>query len=122
MGGLRKIFKRKERARGESVEDYVDLDIEEYEGLAEEDAKAYVKAVELTNLNEVPELKKEIYKGNILILDISLIKQDKITVERAIKDLKRVVADIGGDIAGLNDDKIIVTPTGIKIERRKIAK
>jgi len=122
MGGLRKIFKRKERARGESIEDYVDLDIEEYEGLAEEDAKAYVKAVELTNLNEVPELKKEIYKGNILILDISLIKQDKITVERAIKDLKRVVADIGGDIAGLNDDKIIVTPTGIKIERRKIAK
>ena len=117
-----RIFKRRERAKGESVEDYVDLDIEEYEGLAEEDARAYVKAVELTNLNEVPELKREIYEGNILILDISLVKQDKVTVERALRDLKRAVADIGGDIAGLDDNTIIVTPTGIKIERRKIAK
>ncbi|MDF2954915.1 MAG: putative archaeal cell division protein [Candidatus Alkanophagales archaeon MCA70_species_2] len=117
-----RLFKKKELARRENVEDYVDLDIEEYVELAEEEARSYVKAVELTSLNEMPELKKEIYKGNILILDISLIKQDKITVERAIKDLKRVVADVGGDIAGLDDDKIIVTPTGIRIERRKIAK
>ena len=38
----------------------------------------------------MPELKREIYKGNILLLDVSKIKRDKLTINRAVKDLKEV--------------------------------
>jgi SepF-like predicted cell division protein (DUF552 family) len=41
-------------------------------------------------------------------------------LERSTNELKRVVKDINGDIAGLGRNWLIVTPNGIKIDRRKI--
>jgi hypothetical protein len=113
-----KLFVKRE---GIEDEDYVDLDIEEYEEeFREEGVKMYIKIAELTGLYDIPELKKEIYAGNILLLDISLVKQDKVLVEKAIKDLKMAALDVGGDIAGIADSQVIVAPVGVKIERKKL--
>ncbi|MDI6886405.1 MAG: cell division protein SepF [archaeon] len=113
-----KLFVKRE---GIEDEDYVDLDIEEYEEeLREEGVRMYIKIAELTGLYDIPELKKEIYAGNILLLDISLVKQDKVLVEKAIKDLKMAALDVGGDIAGIADSQVIVAPVGVKIEREKL--
>ncbi|MDI6811623.1 MAG: cell division protein SepF [archaeon] len=113
-----KLFVKRE---GIEDEDYVDLDIEEYEEeLREEGVRMYIKIAELTGLYDIPELKKEIYAGNILLLDISLVKQDKVLVEKAIKDLKMAALDVGGDIAGIADSQVIVAPVGVKIERKKL--
>jgi SepF-like predicted cell division protein (DUF552 family) len=119
--GFEKLFVKRE---GISVEDdYQDLDLGDYEEelRAEEGVRMYVKTAELTGLYDVPDLKKEIYAGNILILDISLAKQDKVLVEKAIKDLKMAAFDVGGDIAGISDDLVIIAPVGIKIERKKLS-
>jgi len=106
----------------ENEDDYLDLDIEEYEEelKAAEDIKMYIKTAEVTGLYDVPELKKEIYAGNTLILDISVAKQDKGLLEKVVKDLKMVAFDVGGDIAGIGSDQVIVAPAGIKIERKKL--
>ena len=113
-----KLFVKRE---GIEDENYVDLDIEEYEEeFREEGVKMYIKIAELTGLYDIPELKKEIYAGNILLLDISLVKQDKVLVEKAIKDLKMAALDVGGDIAGIADSQVIVAPVGVKIERKKL--
>ena len=119
--GFEKLFVKRE---GISVEDdYQDLDLGDYEEelRAEEGVRMYIKTAELTGLYDVPDLKKEIYAGNILILDISLAKQDKVLVEKAIKDLKMAAFDVGGDIAGISDDLVIIAPVGIKIERKKLS-
>ncbi len=118
--GFEKLFVKKEGIGDE--DDYWDLDLEAYEEElgAEESARMYVKTAELTGLYDIPDLKKEVYSGNVLILDISLAKQDKVLVEKTIKDLKMVASDVGGDIAGIADDQVVVTPTGIKIERQKL--
>ncbi len=107
----------------ENEDDYLDLDIEEYEEelKAAEDIKMYIKTAEVTGLYDVPELKKEIYAGNILILDISVAKQDKGLLEKVVKDLKMVAFDVGGDIAGIGSDQVIVAPARIKIERKKLS-
>ncbi len=119
--GFGKLFVKKEGIEG-NEEDYLDLGIEEYEeGLKDEGVNMYIKTAELTGLYDIPELKKEIYAGNILILDISLAKQDKVLVEKAIKDLKMAAFDVGGDIAGISDEQVIATPMGIKIERKKLS-
>ncbi|MBN2110188.1 MAG: cell division protein SepF [Methanosarcinaceae archaeon] len=109
-------------AKTTTVEDeYTELDLTKYEEvLDEEPAETYIRVAELTNLNELTALKKEIYEGNIVMIDISNIKADKLLLDRALKDLKDVVVDVHGDIAGIKDDQVLVTPTGIKIDRSKI--
>ena len=104
-----------------NVDEYTELDLGKYEEvLDEEPAETYIRVAELTNLNELPGLKKEIYDGNILMIDISNIKSDKLLLDRALKDLKDVVVDVRGDIAGIKDDQVLVTPSGIRIDRSKI--
>ncbi|TGC10551.1 cell division protein SepF [Methanolobus halotolerans] len=105
-----------------TVEDeYTELDLTKYEEvLDDEPAETYIRVAELTNLNELTALKREIYDGNIVMIDISTIKADKLLLDRALKDLKDVVIDVHGDIAGIKDDQVLVTPTGIKIDRSKI--
>jgi SepF-like predicted cell division protein (DUF552 family) len=117
--GFEKLFVKREGISAGN--DYQDLDIGDYEEeLREEGVRMYIKTAELTGLYDVPDLKREIYAGNILILDISLAKQDKVLVEKAIKDLKMAAFDVGGDIAGISDDLVIIAPVGIKIERKKL--
>lgn len=120
--GFERLFVKKGGITNEG--DYLDLDIEEYESELrdEEDVKMFIKTSELTGLYDIPELKKEIYAGNILILDIALARQDKVLVEKAIKDLKMTAFDVGGDIAGIGEDQVIIAPTGIRIERKKMGK
>jgi len=119
---FKKIFVKKEEIGEES--DYLDLGIEEYEDefIGEKDARMYIKTAELTGLYDIPDLKKEIYAGNILVLDISMARQDQVVMEKAIKDLKSAAYDVGGDIAGLSDNQVIVAPVGIKIERKKMSR
>lgn len=103
-------------------DDFTKPELSKCEELIEEEpAETYVKVAELTNLNDLALLKKEIYKGNILMIDISIIKNDKLIIDRALKGLKDVVGEVHGDIAGLEKDKVLVTPTGVKIDRSKIA-
>ncbi len=117
-GFLSKLIGSKSKV---GVEEYAELDIGMYEEvLDEEPAKMHVRIAQLSDLNELPELKKEVYDGNIVMIDISLIKNDKLISERAIKDLKQVAADVRGDIAGIGDNQVIVTPMSVKIDRTKI--
>ena len=117
MGLIDKIFGGKQETV--SVDEYEELDLSEYEAeLAE--GETYIRVVEVTGLNEVPEIRRQVYDGNIVIAEITFIKHDKLTLDRIIKDLRQLAEDVGGDIVGLGEDYIIVTPLGIKIDRNKI--
>jgi SepF-like predicted cell division protein (DUF552 family) len=103
------------------AEEYLELDLGQYEEVFEEEpAGTYVKVAEIMSVNNLPELKDEIYKGNIVIVDISHLKNDRIALDRIIKELKQVATDVHGDIAGLGEDQVIITPMAIKIDRRKL--
>lgn len=121
MSKIKKLFGGAAAPRSE-VDEYVDLDLSNYEEVLEtEPAEMYIRIAELNNLNEIPDLKKEIYEGNLLLIDISLLKRDKFNLDRAIKELKQVVEDVHGDIAGVGDEQVLVAPTGVRIDRSKIS-
>lgn len=104
-----------------SAEDYTEIDLSKYEEVLEEEpAETYVKIAEVSNLNQLSSLKQEIYNGNILMIDISNIRGDDLMRDRVLKELKDVIVDVHGDIAGFKGNTVIVTPTGIKIDRSKI--
>jgi len=103
---------------GKKREEYIDLEDVEMEGLPE--ANIYLKVAELQKYEDLKEFAKYVYEGNILILDVSPISVDDIELERATNELKKIVRDINGDIAGLDRNHFIITPTGVKIDRRKL--
>jgi SepF-like predicted cell division protein (DUF552 family) len=102
--------------------EYMELDLASYE-TAEvgEPASMYVKIASIADLKETPRVKDEVYNGNVVIVDVSRLKMDKITYERVLKDLREVAKDVNGDIVGLGDQKyVIITPMSVKISRDKI--
>jgi SepF-like predicted cell division protein (DUF552 family) len=119
MATLKKIFGG--GTTTPDTHDYVKLNLDDYEDIEEvEPAEMYIRIAQLKNLKDVVDLKKEIYDGNILFIDISLIKQDKFNLDRAVKELKQVVQDVHGDIAGIGDEQVIVAPMGVRIDRSKL--
>jgi len=120
MAALKELFRGATKSKS-NVDEYVDLDLSDYEEVIEnEPAEMYIRIAELNNLNELPDLKKEVYDGNMLLVDISLLKRDKFNLDRAIKELKQVVEDVHGDIAGVGEEQVIVAPMGVRIDRSKI--
>lgn len=82
----------------------------------------YVKALPLQELDDVDEIKAEIAEGNILIVRItSLAKKSVDETKLAITELTDHVKSIGGDIARLGEERIVITPPGVRIWRRENA-
>ncbi|NJD77362.1 MAG: DUF552 domain-containing protein [Candidatus Methanoperedens sp.] len=103
------------------AEEYQELNLSEFEeGFKDEPANMFLRIAELGGLELLPELKKQVYEGNVLIIDVSPAKHDKLLFDRAIKDLKQVVNDVHGDIALVKEDQVIVTPRGMRIDRQKL--
>jgi len=108
------------KSTGSSDEDYMDLDLTSYEEHGGSPA-LLVKIATISDLKDTPRVKDEVYSGNIVIVDISRLKMDKVTYERVLKDLKEVAKDVNGDIIGLGDQRyVVLTPMSVKISRDKI--
>ncbi|MDO5844114.1 MAG: cell division protein SepF [Methanocorpusculum sp.] len=122
MGFLDGVFGSKDKTSSEE-DTYMKLDLQAYEGKAGESEMAamYVKIASVTDIKDCPRIKDEIYNGNIVIVDISKLKLDKIMFDRVMGDLRAVSKDVNGDIIGLGDQRyVIVVPTGVRISREKI--
>lgn len=103
------------------VEEYQELNLSEYEEkLQDETAGTFVRIAELSGLEVLQQLKKQIYDGNIVIIDVVPSKHDKLLFDRVVKSLKQVVHDVNGDIAMLKQDQVIATPRGVRIDRQKL--
>ena len=109
------IFDKNRRRDGE----YIDL-AEEAVGMTSTEGQIQVKVAELQNYDDLKDFSEFIYGGHILLLDLNQISSDDMELERSTNELKRVVQDIDGDIAGLGRNWLIVTPSGVKIDRRKM--
>src|SRR5690349_1998678 len=82
----------------------------------------YVKALPLQELDDVELIKTEIRTGNILIVRITpLARKSVADTNLAITDLTDHVKSIGGDIARLGEERIVITPPGVKIWGRETA-
>ena len=48
------------------------------------------------------------------------ISDEEVILKRITNELKKMTGDIGGDIAGIGNNLMIISPTGVKIDRRKL--
>jgi SepF-like predicted cell division protein (DUF552 family) len=80
----------------------------------------YLKALPLRDLEDVDAIKREVKDGNILILKVSpLAKKSVDDVKRAVSELLEFTQGVGGDIARLGEERVVITPSSIRIWREK---
>jgi hypothetical protein len=118
MGIVDKIFGDKKTG---DVEGYVDLEkYVESTGEQTATAKMRVRVGEIQRYEDLKEFTDYIYGGNVLILDFSLIAEEEVILKRITNDLKKLAGEIDGDLAGIGNNMMVVSPSGVKIDRRKL--
>jgi len=82
--------------------------------------KTYLKAMPLRDLSDIETVKNEVNSGNILILRITpLAKKNVEDVKHAINELCEFAEAIGGDIARLGEERVVICPSNVRIWREK---
>jgi len=81
--------------------------------------QTYLKALPLRDITDLEEIKNELKSGHILVIRITpLAKKSLEDVKKAINELCDFVASLGGDIARLGEERVVITPAPIKIWRK----
>ena len=75
----------------------------------------------MRQLDDLKQFASHVYDGSMLILDFKAVQGDEILLRRLTNELRKIAQDTGGDIAGLGDHHILLTPSGVKVDRRKLA-
>ena len=82
--------------------------------------KTYLKAMPLRDLSDLDSIKNEVKNGNILILRITPLASKSIEdVKHAVNELYEFAESIGGDIARLGEERVVICPQNIRIWREK---
>jgi len=80
----------------------------------------YVKPMTIRNESDIQKITKELNDGNIVLGNVTPIaERDPGELRRLIEQLKGICKGIGGDIVGIGDSRILVTPANIRIYREK---
>ncbi len=117
MGIIDKILGDKKSG---DVEGYIDL--EKYVESSKETppASMYVRVGEIQRYEDLKDFTDYVYGGNVLILDFSPIADEEVILKRITNDLKKMVQEINGDIAGIGNNLMIISPSNVKVDRRKL--
>jgi SepF-like predicted cell division protein (DUF552 family) len=83
-------------------------------------AKSTIRTAEILRFEDLHQVSKLAYQGDILILDYTSIANDATAVRRMSIDLKNISKDTGGDVAGIAKNLLALTPAGVRIDRQKI--
>jgi uncharacterized protein len=78
----------------------------------------YLKAITLRDYSDVHTVKDDIKKGMILVLRVTPLAQKNVDeLRKAVDEIYNIAKNNDADIARLGEERIIVTPPGVKIWR-----
>lgn len=119
MSIMKRIFGEEKRI---DEDKYIDLSewLEEERKGEQEPANMYVHVAEIYRYEDLSDLTGYVYDNNILLIDYGPIAGDDLTLKRITNELKQLAHDVNGDTANIGKNIIMVTPTGVRIDRRKI--
>ncbi|MBW6451935.1 MAG: cell division protein SepF [DPANN group archaeon] len=77
-----------------------------------------IRIENLSDFNDTTVIQQYIRNGDIIWVKIkSLREKDMSELKRAIDRLRKTCVAINGDIAGVDEDFIVLTPPGVKLHR-----
>jgi hypothetical protein len=114
-------FFNKVMTKDESVdlEDFLN-NLDEVEEETYDDADAFVKPMDLVVDADVTAIVSEVKNGNIVLVNIAdLSKRNALKLKDLIGMVKENVKSIDGDIARISQGRVLVTPSKVKIIKKK---
>ncbi len=98
-----------------SPEDYLELEIERDKKPAE---KLMIQVETMNTYEDSERIQKKVREGIILLVKIKTLREkDMNELKRTIAKIRKTCIAINGDIAGIGDDWIIVTPSNARVQR-----
>lgn len=106
------FFKRKDRDL--NIDDYVEVPID----IEETQKNVKIMLDRLENYSAVDRVIKKLRDGNIVIVKIKELKEANLDdLKHAVSKMRTVCNSMDGDIVGVGDEWIILTPNNARIER-----
>ncbi len=110
-------WEKKEEEKVEEVEDYTELPLD-----VENPKQTHIIIEKLEAYSQVDMLMKKVREGNIVIAKIRELKDNNLDeLKQSIARMKTMCANFDGDIAGVGDEWIIITPRTARIHREESA-
>ena len=79
-------------------------------------APTYLKAITLRDKSDIHTVKEDIKKGMILVLRVTPLAQKNVDeLRKVVEEIYSIAKTQDADIARLGEERIIVTPAGVKI-------
>jgi SepF-like predicted cell division protein (DUF552 family) len=98
-----------------SPQEYLELEIE---GGKEAPEKLSIQVERMNSYEDSDRIQRKVREGLILLVKIKgLREKDMNELKRAIARVRKTCIAIDGDIAGIGDDWIIVTPSKARVHR-----
>ncbi|HIH20892.1 TPA: cell division protein SepF [Candidatus Micrarchaeota archaeon] len=104
-----------------------DMNLDEFMTAAEaeevdvlhKEADFYVKPIALQRETDVSIVEEELKSRNLVLLNIAPIAKNSTKLKEVIAKLKSFTVEQNGDIARIDEDKILLTPHNVKIVKRR---
>ncbi|HDD46479.1 MAG TPA: cell division protein SepF [Candidatus Aenigmarchaeota archaeon] len=96
-------------------EDYIEVDVSEAE---KKQGKVIIRVDKLESFSDTERVVKHLRDGALVFLKIkNLREKDMGDLKRSVERIKKTIIAIGGDIVGIEQDWLILTPDYARIER-----
>ena len=98
-------------------EEYVELDVETGD---KGSGKMMIQVETMSDYVDSDRVQEKVRNGNILLVKIKDLRdKDMSELKRAIARIRKTCLAINGDIAGIGDDWIVVTPESARVHREE---
>ncbi|HKW03909.1 MAG TPA: cell division protein SepF [Nitrososphaerales archaeon] len=88
------------------------------DGSMESSPQILLKALPLKSKDEMDQIKQDVKSRTIVILKITPLAQKSLEdLKTTIEELTEFTTSFGGDIARLGEERIVITPPGVRIWR-----
>lgn len=108
------VFNKLLKKKPEEGEEFVEIEI------PSEDNKVSVRIETLRDYIDTDRVQQLVREGNVVFLKIKELKnRDMTELKRSVDKLRKTCIAMNGDIAGVDEDFLVITPNFAKIWRGK---
>ena len=77
-----------------------------------------LKALALKSIEDIPKIQEDVNNKTIVILKVTPLAQKSLDeLKSSVEQLYEFATSVGGDIARLGDERVVITPPGVRIWR-----
>lgn len=119
MGFFQNLTKAIGVGKDMNLDDFMDSAEAENVDVMHNKADGYVKPIALQSEADIRVVEEELKNRNIVLLNIAPIARNPTKFKDAVDRLKDFTKQLNGDIARIDEDKILITPMNWKIVKRR---